>query len=313
MANAGSTNYKTQINNLWSAINTLSNQPEGGNMTYVGTDGSIGKHYKQSSIDGKSCTDSKLYEEGDNFDFGAGNISNVDDITANSFIKIGGTNQQYLMADGSVLEGSANNSDSNIYLYNNQDGITTPPPNNGGVGYDNSDQESALNVFISHLTRDNIDVEVFYSSVNTLYDLYIQDQKESQNYIRYNITGPITVVMGSYVRVPVLEIASNGTGKTSFGNGHNIILSFISNLSEVNTRLTDVEIKTQNQNANAGQTIFLGDVNIQDPSAYFIGKFKTDGGFSTEFLKADGSIDSNSYALSSDLSSYLPLGGGYMT
>lgn len=37
------------------------------------------------------------------------------------------------------------------------------------------------------------------------------------------------------------------------------------------------------------------------------------GGLSTQFLKADGSIDSNTYALSSALGSYLPLTGGKMT
>jgi hypothetical protein len=37
------------------------------------------------------------------------------------------------------------------------------------------------------------------------------------------------------------------------------------------------------------------------------------GGTSSEFLKADGSVDSNSYALNSSLSLYLPLSGGTMT
>ena len=40
------------------------------------------------------------------------------------------------------------------------------------------------------------------------------------------------------------------------------------------------------------------------------GKYYINGGTSTQFLKADGSIDSNSYALSGTLSSYLPLIGG---
>jgi hypothetical protein len=37
------------------------------------------------------------------------------------------------------------------------------------------------------------------------------------------------------------------------------------------------------------------------------------GGTSSQFLKADGSVDSNSYALNSSLSLYLPLSGGTMT
>ena len=39
----GSSNMRTQIQNLWQAINTIETG-EGGNMTYSG-DGSIGRHY----------------------------------------------------------------------------------------------------------------------------------------------------------------------------------------------------------------------------------------------------------------------------
>lgn len=41
--------------------------------------------------------------------------------------------------------------------------------------------------------------------------------------------------------------------------------------------------------------------------------FVKHGGVSTQFLKADGSIDSNSYALNSSLNNYLPLSGGTLT
>ena len=107
----GNTDTRSNIKNLWASVNTISNYLStggGANMTYVGTDGSIGKHYKQSSIDGKSCTDSKLYEEGDNFDFGGNNLISVDTITANTFVKNGGTLSDFLKADGSI--------DSNAYL-----------------------------------------------------------------------------------------------------------------------------------------------------------------------------------------------------
>ena len=41
--------------------------------------------------------------------------------------------------------------------------------------------------------------------------------------------------------------------------------------------------------------------------------FKTSSGTSSGFLKADGSVDSNTYALQSSISDYLPLAGGTMT
>ena len=43
------------------------------------------------------------------------------------------------------------------------------------------------------------------------------------------------------------------------------------------------------------------------------GKFITNGGTSSQFLKGDGSLDSNTYALSSALNNYLPLTGGTLT
>jgi len=43
------------------------------------------------------------------------------------------------------------------------------------------------------------------------------------------------------------------------------------------------------------------------------GSIIKDGGTSSQFLKADGSVDSNSYALASSLGNYLPLAGGTMS
>ena len=54
----------------------------------------------------------------------------------------------------------------------------------------------------------------------------------------------------------------------------------------------------------------------QSSSSWFnlkAGKFITNGGTSAQFLKGDGSLDSNTYALASDLSKYLPLTGGTLS
>ena len=78
----GNTDTRSQIKNLWASVNTISNYLNtggGGNMTYSG-DGYIGRHYVQNSIDGKSVTNSRLYEEGVNFDFGGNNLISVDNI-----------------------------------------------------------------------------------------------------------------------------------------------------------------------------------------------------------------------------------------
>lgn len=77
--------------------------------------------------------------------------------------------------------------------------------------------------------------------------------------------------------------------------------------------------------SNTGTTIYIGfraKDNRPLPTKYVFGggsaavqasSFIKNGGSSSQFLKADGSVDSNSYALSSALNSYLPLTGGTLT
>ena len=88
--------------------------------------------------------------------------------TAASFIKNGGTPFHYLMADGSVLSQSASSGNSNFYLYKSHSGAQTPPPHAGFVYYNNSVQKDATIIYISHLTEDNIDLEIFFQNLSTL-------------------------------------------------------------------------------------------------------------------------------------------------
>ena len=103
-------------------------------------------------------------------------------LTATNFIKQGGTNQQYLMADGSSLQYSANSGNSNFYLYNNTSGIMTPPPANGQVGYNNAVQNDATIIYISHRTRDTIDIDVFLALLTTIEEVYLQYNCYPYNY-----------------------------------------------------------------------------------------------------------------------------------
>ena len=62
------------------------------------------------------------------------------------------------------------------------------------------------------------------------------------------------------------------------------MVSFFSNLTEIDTRISTLETKTQNQPGVSGITTFSGDV--------VSGTFKVSG--QTGFLKANGNID-NTY------------------
>jgi hypothetical protein len=164
---------------------------------------------------------------------------------ANTLIKSGGTNQQYLMADGSSLQYSANSGNSNFYLYTSSQTVSTTPAL-GHINYNNSNQSLATIIYISHLTKDNIDIEIFFKNLSSLNDVYIQDQNFSESYIKYNITGTPTITSNSKVEIPVSIIEALGDGASSFGPNHPVLLSFFTNSIETDVRISNLETKTQN-------------------------------------------------------------------
>jgi hypothetical protein len=211
------------------------------------------------------------------------------DITSNAFIKVGGTNLQYLMADGSITTNSGTNAGSNIYLYNNRNTNYAPPIASGDIKYNNAVQDNATIVYISHLTRDTIDIDVFLAQINLTSILYIQDQNNSLNFIYYDVIGTPTIIPNNYISVPVVKTSSGGTGSTTFGNSHNIILSILTNQTEINNRITTLETKTQNQSATALDTIFLGKLVATDISAGSIGSLPYQSATNTTTFLSVGS------------------------
>ena len=222
----------------------------------------IGGHIKLNIADGSTVNESKLVEDSTNLNMGGLNVTNCDDITANKFIVAGGTNIQYLLADGTLLTSSANSGNSNFYLYKSIDNATTPPISSGDVIYNNANQSLATVIYVSHLTRDNIDIEIFFENISSLNDLYIQDQNNSLNYIRYNITGTPTIIPNDYILIPVIVNTSVGTGSTSFGTNHNVLLSIFTNSIETDVRISNLETKTQNQTATITETTFSNPISL---------------------------------------------------
>jgi len=235
------------------------------------------------------------------------NVTSLNGVTANKFTVNGGTDQQYLMGDGSLLKYSANSGNSNFYLYNSSQVITAPPPS-GFIRYNNIVQDNATQIYISHLTRDNIDIDVFFNQITTITEVYIQDQNSSDNFIQYNVLATPSITPNSYVTLSVSKRSSNGTGSSQFPNGHNIILSFFTNGIEVDSRLTTLETKTQNQTASTTTTTFTGTGGIVAT------KHIVPSGLTSQFLKANGDLDSSSYVtIASADTTYLALTGGNLT
>ena len=211
-------------------------------------------------------------------------------IQADTLKKVGGTNNQYLMADGSSLQYSANSGNSNFYLYKSH--VNTPPlpVDDGFVFYNNSVQASATFIYVSHRTEDNIDIEVFFNNISQLNDVYLQQKSQSNNFIRYNITGSPVIYPTQYIAIPVTIMSSGGIGATSFGINEPILLSFFTNSLEIDTRISAVENKTQNISlAGATFTTFSGINGI------YAQDFVKQGTTDNDIMLGNGSI----YSLSS--------------
>jgi hypothetical protein len=140
------------------------------------------------------------------------------------------------------------------------------------VYYNNAVQSLATTIYVSHLTDDNIDIEVFFVNLSQLNEVYIQQKTLSENFIRYNITGLPTITTGSNVSIPVSSTSFGGTGQTSFGVNEPIVLSFFTNTIETDTRITALETKTQNQSAVLNTTTLNGDLNMSGNKITVLGE-----------------------------------------
>ena len=214
-------------------------------------------------------------------DFVATPITTTSSTTANSFIKVGGTNLEVLLADGTTAPYNSGGSGGNYFLYESSTNITVPPSISQHVQYNNSVQPSATFVYINHLTDDNIDIDFYLAQVGIGDILYFQDRNLSTNWIKYAVTSR-TIIPNDYVEFGVTYVNSEGTGSTNFPNNHPIFFTSYVDSATINTRLNALETKTQYQSTpTLNQTDFTGTV-LADT-------IKITGGLSSNYLMADGS------------------------
>jgi hypothetical protein len=205
----------------------------------------------------------------------------------------GGTNVQYVSGDGSLVTPS-NSQQSNIYLYRTQINSGIPPPANGRILYALPQSLIVGNsntLYINHLTDNNIDVENFLYNISISNQIYIQDRTISGEYQIWDVSGAITIFGGSYIQVPVL--LSSGTH--IFLNNHAIIMAVLLNTTSIDARLNTLESRTQNQTASSLLTTFNGQLD----ATTFVSTLYSGSNY---FLKSNGTVDTNTYALSSSVS-----------
>jgi hypothetical protein len=112
---------------------------------------------------------------------------------------------------------------SSYYDYNARTTITTGDPGNGRLLWNNATQTSATQINISHLTQQNVDVDIFLALLNTGDTVVIQDKNLSDNYQIFTVSADVILQTG-YVELPVSFVSAGGTGLTpGFANTHPLI------------------------------------------------------------------------------------------
>jgi hypothetical protein len=219
----------------------------------------------------------------------------LNNVYADKFIIYDGpTPAGYLMSDGTILTTSNTNNNSNIYLYNFSSTHTAPP--SAGQIRVNAALNLSTILWISHLTRDNIDIDVFFNGITSLSTILIQDQDNSTNYIKYTVNTTPVITPNSYVTLDVTYLE----GAPSLSNGHNIIMSIFTNETTIDTRLSNLESATQNQSANSLATFFTKPINMNANKINNVANPLQNTDATTKFYVDNAIADLN-------ISSYTPL------
>jgi hypothetical protein len=117
-------------------------------------------------------------------------------------------------ASGSTGAQGPSGQSTSFYKYQAKTNSQTNDPGSGYLLWNNSTLLSATNIHISHLTDDNIDIDIFLALINLNDVLIIQDRNNSANYQKWQVNGTPTVHVNSYVEFPVALLDSGGSAIT---------------------------------------------------------------------------------------------------
>lgn len=156
---------------------------------------------------------------------------------------------------------------SSLWKYLARTTATSGYPSNGRVLWNNATQTNATTILISHLTDDNLDIDVFLALMAIGQKLIIQDRNISGNYQAWTINSTPTIINPNtptaYWNVPVTLLDSGGTGTTGFGNGQTIFLAITAGTSATSNDITN-EVLTGT--VNGINTVFTTTFNFSSGS-----------------------------------------------
>lgn len=124
---------------------------------------------------------------------------------------------------------------SNLFLYRANTSITSGYPGDGDLLWNAGTQTSATQINVSHLTDNNVDVDIFLALLTVGEQIVIQGQSSSSDYQTWTISGtPTSVNPGTstaYWTYPVTLSASGGTGTTNFTSGQTLFLALVNGVT----------------------------------------------------------------------------------
>jgi hypothetical protein len=105
-------------------------------------------------------------------------------------------------------------------------------PDSGYLIWNNLAQITSTTLSISHLTDDNIDIDIFLSQIAPTEKIVVQDKNDSLNYQTWVVNGAPTNInpgsSNSYWQYPVTLLNSSGSGTSNFSNNHSLFLALVS-------------------------------------------------------------------------------------
>ena len=120
---------------------------------------------------------------------------------------------------GSSGSSGQNGVSASYFYYNAKTNSQAPPITSGDIEWNNATQTSATQIYASHLTENNDDIETILGFTGIGSRLIIQDRNVSENYQTFTVTG-VTVTNNSHVTFGVTYVS----GGYSFSNNHDVIL-----------------------------------------------------------------------------------------
>jgi hypothetical protein len=118
----------------------------------------------------------------------------------------------------------ADGQSSSFYQYKSETTQTSGVPANGHLFWNNTTQISATQITLSHLERGNIDIDIFLSFIKTGDSFVLQDQNNSVDFQKWEVSATPTIVPNSYVTLPVTLVTSGGAGTTNFADNINLLV-----------------------------------------------------------------------------------------